>query len=131
MSAFTDFVQLELPKRPYMDTDSSTETVLIRRGAGPRQLTGLSLNDGEVLGKVGGVLQGVASSSFSSGTRFEQSTPSASWTITHNRGDKKAVVQVFDANDDLITPDNVRTNTNDIVITFGIAFTGYANILFF
>lgn len=128
MSAFTDFVQLELPKRPYLDTDVSTESIIVRRGAGPRQLQGISLNEGEVLGNSGGTLQGIA---ISSGLRFTQSSASNTWVLTHGRNSKNVVVQVFDDNDDLVTPDNIRTNLDNVTVTFGISFTGYANVLFF
>lgn len=128
MSAFTDFVQLELPKRPYLDTDLATESIVVRRGAGPRQLQGVTLSNGQVLGMVGGTVQGVA---ISAGQRFEQLTPSSSWTLTHNRNSKNVLVQIYDENDDLIQADNIRANDDDVTVTFGLAFAGYANVLFF
>lgn len=49
MSAFEDFVQTELPKRPYTDTDPAVESIMIRRGLGPRQTVGIQLTtDGHV-----------------------------------------------------------------------------------
>ena len=132
MSAFTDFVQLELPKRPYMDTDVSTETVVVRRGAGPRQLQSVSLGEGEVLGFSGGTLQGLtANTSSVDSTQHVQGSASAVWTITHNRNNRNAVVQIFDNNNDMVFANNVRLNLNDIVISLGLATAGYANVIFF
>ena len=59
MSAFEDFVQFELPKRPYLQTDVAQETVMVRRGPGPRQLAGVSITEGQIVSMVGGVIVGV------------------------------------------------------------------------
>ena len=132
MSAFTDFIQLELPKRPYLDTDVSTETVIVRRGAGPRQLQSVTLTNGQVLGMSGGTLQGLtANTSSVDSLQHVQSSASASWTITHNRNNRNAVVQIFDNNNDMIMAHNVRLNLNEIVIDLALSMTGYANIIFF
>lgn len=133
MSAFTDFVQLELPKRPYLDSDVSGESVIVRRGAGPRQLDAITLTEGQVLGMSGGTLQGVAGApaAAAEGTRFSQASASTTWTITHNKGNRKALVQVFDASNDLIIPDNINYGLNAITISLGIALAGTANVVFF
>ena len=57
MSAFEDFVQQELPKRGYLNSDVAQETIIIRRGAGPRQFDAVTLGEGEVLAKVGGSVE--------------------------------------------------------------------------
>lgn len=50
MSAFEDFVQLELPKRPFTEADPAPESILIRRGPGPRQAVGVPLaSDGDIV----------------------------------------------------------------------------------
>ena len=132
MSAFTDFVQLELPKRPYIETDVSTESVIVRRGAGARQLQSVSLTDGEVLGMSGGTLQGLtANTSTVDSTQHVQGVAATVWTITHNRNNRNAVVQIFDNNNDLVFANNVRLNLNDIVIDLSLATSGYANVIFF
>lgn len=56
MSAFEDFVQTELPKRPFTEADTAAETLLVRRGVGPRQHVELILGEGEVPLFTGGTL---------------------------------------------------------------------------
>lgn len=57
MSAFEDFVQLELPKRPYTEDDPNPESVYVRRGPGPRQTVGVTLTaEGHVPVLKGGVV---------------------------------------------------------------------------
>lgn len=86
MSAFEDFVQLELPKRPYLNADVAQETVIVRRGPGPRQLSAVELDEGQVLGKVGGVLTGIT---IGAGATFkkhaEAFTTSTAWEVSHNQ----------------------------------------------
>lgn len=57
---------------------------------------------------------------------FEQSTPSATWTITHNLG-KFVVhdVQIYDGPDlHKILPLNATQTINELVLTFSSAQTG-------
>lgn len=132
MSAFTDFIQLELPKRPYLDSDVSEETVIVRRGVGPRQLQSVTLSEGEVLGMSGGTLQGLSVNTGSvDSLQHVQASVAPVWTITHGRGNRNAVVQIFDNSHDMVVPNNIKLNENDIVISFAIPFNGYANIIFF
>jgi hypothetical protein len=57
MSAFEDFVQTELPKRPYTDADTTLESLLVRRGVGPRQHQELAFTtDGQIPVYSGGSL---------------------------------------------------------------------------
>ena len=88
MSAFEDFVQQELPKRGYLNSDVGQETVIIRRGPGPRQFDAVNLAEGQVLGKVGGVLTGVNVTDPEVGggeplrkAVMEVSSPSQTWNI--------------------------------------------------
>jgi hypothetical protein len=127
---FQDFIQLELPKRPFLETDSAEETVFVRRGVAPRQMATISLNDGEVLGKVGGVLQGVVPTT-AEGVEHVQGAASATWTITHNKNNIKCVVQLVDENDDVIHANNIKIEPNTITITFSIPQDGRANVMFF
>jgi len=59
MSEFEDFVKTELPLRPVSHDNFPLESLLVRRGVGPRVYDGVEINEGEVLGKVGGVVQSV------------------------------------------------------------------------
>jgi hypothetical protein len=133
MSAFEDFVQLELPKRPYLETDVSTETVIVRRGLGPRQLSSVALTDGQVLGKVAGVLTGV---SIGAGATFKKysetiSVASSTWTITHGQASSVFIAQAFDAAGNVIIPDEIRTTSSSVVtVLFNTAQTGSIKLIF-
>jgi hypothetical protein len=59
MTIFEDFVKTELPVRPVVQTDNDAETILVRKGVIPRAYEPVSLLEGEVLGKEGGVIKGV------------------------------------------------------------------------
>jgi hypothetical protein len=133
MSAFENFVQLELPKRPYLDTDSAQETIMVRRGAGPRQLVGVSLTDGQVLGQVGGVVQGV---SIGDGATFrkyveEVTVAATTWTIAHNLDSENVIVQVMDADGYVILPNEIQVvNADTVTVTFHSLQTGTARLIF-
>lgn len=45
MSAFEEFIQRELPKRPFSDLDGSPGDILVREGPGPRQVVFKPLAD--------------------------------------------------------------------------------------
>lgn len=132
MSAFETFVQLELPKRPYLDTDVSVETVIIRRGAGPRQLDAVTLTAGQVLGMVGGTLQGITLAG--SGIRkyiLSESVASSTWNIPHNLGSTNVIVQVVDGSGFVLIPNNIQiVDANNVQITFDTAQTGTARVIF-
>lgn len=127
---FQDFIQLELPKRPFLETDAAQETIFIRRGVAPREMAGLVIANGQVLGKVGGVLQGVVPTT-AEGVEHIQESPAVTWTITHNKNNKKCIVQIVDANDDLVFADNVKIELNAITLTFTNSQGGRANIMFY
>lgn len=132
MSAFEDFVQLELPKRPYLETDVAQETVIVRRGAGPRQLGGVSLTDGQVLGKVGGVLTGVA---IGAGATFKKHTEafasSDTWVVNHNQASTVYVAQVFDDSGRVIIPGEIETTSaNTITVMFNVPTSGHITVIF-
>ena len=132
MSAFEDFVQLELPKRPYLNTDVSQEDVIVRRGAGPRQLAGVTLSEGQVLGKVGGVLTGV---SIGAGATFKKYTQtfsaSTDWVVEHNQNSTVYLVQAFGADGKVIIPDEiVTTDADTITVEFNSAQAGRVTIVF-
>ncbi len=130
---FEDFIQLELPKRPWMASDVQEESVIVRRGAGPRQLQGVVLGEGQVLGMKDGVLQGVAAGAGGTGAdavSFVQETPATTWTITHNRNNVNVSVSVYDADGKAFTPDEITVAANTVTITVLEASAGHA-VLFF
>lgn len=133
MSAFEDFVQLELPKRPYLNTDVAEETIMIRRGAGPRQLAGLALTDGQVLGKVGGVLTGVAVGEGATFRKYVQAfaVGATTWTITHSMASLNVIVQIVDSSGYVIIPNEIQiVDANTVTVTFNTTQTGTARLIF-
>lgn len=68
----------------------------------------------------------------SSGFLFTQTTPIQTWSIAHNEGNTKALVQVYDTLGHLIIPDDVHIQGgNNIEITFASAQAGTGHIIFF
>lgn len=131
---FEAFIQLELPKRPYLEADVPEESIIIRRGPGPRQLSGLPLAEGEtvafVQGKLTPVPYGSGGGSGVDGVAHAQEVAALTWTITHNKANKNVVVTLLDTDYSEIICDNMTVNDNDIVITFVEAQAGFANIVF-
>jgi len=134
MSAFEDFIQGELPRRPFLLTDVPQNTVIVRRGAGPRQLDYVTINQGEVL-TVDGSGQ-LVSASISAVTGIKKyvatiGTPSMIWTLTHNLASEDVIVQCFDNNKFVIMPDTIQImSANQVKITFGQFQIGTARIIF-
>ena len=56
---FVAYVQRELFKRPFSNDDPAQESIMIRRGGGPPQLTGLELGDLEIVGQKDGEVVGI------------------------------------------------------------------------
>lgn len=129
MSAFETFIQVELPKRPYTEIDPSQENVLVRRGPGARQHVGVPLGVGQVLGSVGGVLQGVPRlRTF----KLTVSAPNTTWIVQHNLASEEVIIQAFDESKYVIIPDTMRIlDANTIIITFNSAQAGVARVVFF
>ena len=134
MSAFEDFVQLELPKRPYTETDTAQESVLVRRGPGPRQHVGVALAEGQVVAMVGGQIVGTTVASLGTGVRkaiLTVTSASALWNIPHNLGSTNAIVQVVDNNGYVLLPNETRiVDANNITLTFNTVQTGVARVIF-
>lgn len=138
MSAFEDFVQQELPKRGYLNTDPAQETIIVRRGAGPRQFDAVTLAEGQVLAKVNGVLTGVAVSDSSiggySGLRkavLAVAEAATTWTIAHNLNSENVIIQAFDENKSVLFPDSMRiVDANTIELKFSTAQVGVARVVF-
>jgi hypothetical protein len=132
MSAFESFVQTELPKRGYLDSDVPQETIIVRRGPGPRQFDAITLQDGQVLAFVNGSLVGMQLAG--NGIRkaiVPVTTGSTSWSVVHNFNSENAIVQCFDENKSVIFPESIKIdNANTITIQFNKAQTGTARIIF-
>ena len=130
--AFESFVQTELPKRGYLDSDPAQETIIVRRGVGPRQFDAVTLQDGEVLARVNGALVGVTLAG--SGIRksiVPVTVASTQWDIEHNFGSENAIIQCFDENKQVIFPDSITIVDQDTIsITFNSFQTGTARIIF-
>jgi hypothetical protein len=137
-SAFESFVQQELPKRGYLNNDVSQETIIVRRGPGPRQFDAIELQEGEILALVNGKLQGVAVSDPSiggnSGLRsavFRSTTNVSVWTIQHNLDSENVIVQAFDDDKFVIIPNTIQiVDENTVKLTFSSAQNGTARIVF-
>jgi len=56
---FENFISTELPLRPISPNNEPQESILVRRGIGPRVYEAVVLAEGEALGKSGGVLTSV------------------------------------------------------------------------
>lgn len=125
LDAFVQYVQAELFRRPFTNNDPDQETIMVRRGGGPRQLTGLDVADGEVVGKVGGTLVGIPVGDLGGGGTSErkklhtQAVAALEWTITHVYDSVNVEVYVVDENNSRVEPDNIQATDNDtVVITF-------------
>ena len=135
MSAFEDFIQTELPKRGYLNSDVPQESIIIRRGAGPRQFDAVTLTEGQVLAYIGGSLQPVSISTLvSSGLKkaiLSVTSPAKTWNIAHNLGYDDVIVQCFDENNLVLIPDTIQiVDANNVQITFGAAQKGVARVIF-
>jgi hypothetical protein len=134
MSAFEDFIQGELPRRPFLLTDVPQNTVIVRKGAGPRQLDYVTINQGEVLTVDGS--GNLVSASISAVTGIKKyvatvSTPSMIWTLTHNLSSEDVIVQCFDNNKFVIIPDTIQIlSDSQVRLTFGQFQIGTARIIF-
>lgn len=130
---FEELIQLELPKRPFLASDVQLESVIIRRGAGPRQLAGLVLAEGQVLGMSGGVLTGVDAGA--GGTAVDavihvQDVAATSWVITHNRNNVNVIVSVYDATGKMFNPDDIQITANAVTVTVIEEAVGRVVLLF-
>jgi hypothetical protein len=146
MSAFETFVQGELPLRPFAASDGNAESIPVRRGQGPRQMTFIDLTDGQVLARVNGELQGVTLSGMAGngklgGVRYmvvdvPELSAASSWTVTHNLGSQNCVVQTYKtgAAGTLLSviPDSVELSAdgNTATISFSVPLSGKAVLSF-
>lgn len=136
-NAFESFVQLELGKRPYTTDSGTEETLLIRRGPGPRQLSYLTIAEGEVLGKIAGKLASVPQQS--GGTQstiamftHKQPSASATWTVIHSKACSYFTLTAFDASTrKAVLPDEIEiVDDNTVIISFSMQLAGHATFTF-
>ena len=132
MSAFEDFIQVELPRRPWVVTDPAQESIPVRRGAGPRQLEFVSLTDGQVLGQVSGVVQGVDISTLSGKSYIHnQTSANSSWLIEHNLSSDDFILRIENEFGEQIIPDGVLgLDVNNILVSLASAIEGRAIVIF-
>lgn len=144
-TSFEQFVQTELPLRPFAPADGNQEAIAIRRGQGPRQLQFIDLVDDQVLARVDGVLKGVTLNNMAGpgpagGVRYfiadiaigsEQST----WTLAHNLNSFNCVVQAYQLNPDgtfqSVIADSIRlVDANTVELKFSTPIAGKAILSF-
>lgn len=132
MSIFEDFIQVELPKRGYLNDDPEQESIIIRRGPGPRQFGAIKLEEGQVLGIVNGKLGPVTLAG--AGIRklvIPVDEATTTWTINHNFNSENVIVQCYDEEKSVIVPDAITINNAEtITISFYSPQIGTARIIF-
>ena len=130
---FEDFIQLEMPKRPFLPSDVEQESIIVRRGQGARQLAGIKLGEGQVLGMKDGTLQGVtagAGGSAVDAVAYEQAEPEVEWVITHNRNNVNVLVSVYDATGKVFVPNDLTVAANTVTVTLLEAAAGRVVLIF-
>lgn len=131
-SAFETFIQNELPKRGYLNSDVAQETVIVRRGQGPRQFDAVTLQEGQALGLVNGVLTGVSLSSFEIKKAVLQvEQESLEWIVAHNFNSENVIIQCFDSSKSVIIPESMQIiDANTVKITFNTETAGTVRVIF-
>jgi len=129
MSAFEDFVKVELPVRPVVQTDEPQESILVRRGAIPRQYVKVDIAEGEALGKSGGVLTSVPLGGVGADKNYthSQGVASLTWDIVHNLN-KAPAVTIVDSAGTVVEGDVILVDLNNVQLTFSAPFSGTAYI---
>ncbi|RKZ84298.1 MAG: hypothetical protein DRQ39_08490 [Gammaproteobacteria bacterium] len=126
MAEFEDFVQTELPLRPVVTLDEDEETLLVRRGP-PKNYVAVPLQEGQVVGKEGGVIKGVDNNGSGGGGDKNyvhvQAMASAVWQVPHNLG-KMVSITVVDTGGTTVEGDMTHDDLNNITIIFSAPFTG-------
>lgn len=130
MSKFTDFIQTELPLRPYLANDVAVNSVIVRSGSGPRQLAGVKLLPGQILMNIEGSLTAVNLEDVTGNTDNHihvQEAPSATWTIAHGGETDDFIVAVYDENNKPVQYDDINViDSNTFEISFSLASVGKA-----
>lgn len=128
-SDFESFIQIEIPKRPFMETDAEQESVIIRRGQGPRQLQGVKLNEGEALGMRDGKLVSMEIKGAVSQTHV-QGEASKHWTIVNEHNSVNVVATLYNVSGKVILADDVVVTNEQIDVFFVEAQAGRAVLIF-
>ncbi len=139
LDAFVTYVQQELFKRPFLNSDTKQESIMLRRGGGPRQLTGLDINDLEVVGKQNGAVGGIPIADLLeiSGQQekklvFTQEDAAIQWTVEHTYNSTNVEVYVVDASNNRVEPDSITAvDADTVVINFTQAQAGKAFLRWF
>lgn len=144
MSTFEKLIQKELPLRPFVVIDGTTESLAIRRGIGPRQVQFIDIANGQVLSKVNNVLTPVnlptGSGSGSGSARsfvldVSVGSPATTWTLNHNLNSFNCSSQVYqdigNGSYEWVLPNSITlVNSNTVVIVFATAIAGKAILSF-
>lgn len=132
---FVAYVQRELFKRPFSNDDPTPESVMIRRGGGPRQLAGLELQDLELVGQKDGAvvgipigdLAGLGGGSVEKKLIYTQDVADVTWTITHGYASMNVEVYVVDTDNQRVEADSIQAiDLSTVVIGFTQAQAGKA-----
>lgn len=122
LDAFVSYVQSELFRRPFLNSDTDQETVMVRRGGGPRQLTGIEMAEGQILAKVGGQLVGASVGDLGGGDRkflHEQDEAALEWVVNHGYDSVNVEVFILDENNARVEPNEiVATDADTVTISF-------------
>tara|TARA_Y100001963_G_scaffold158990_1_gene260726 strand:- start:3395 stop:3802 length:408 start_codon:yes stop_codon:yes gene_type:complete len=111
MSIFNAFIQTEMPLRPYLPADVPQNSVIIRKGNGPRELAGVRLLPGQILMNVDGTIAAVNLADVTGNTDNHihvQETPSVSWVVTHGNATADFVCSVYDENGRPVVYDDIE-----------------------
>lgn len=134
-SPFNTFIQTEMPKRPYINQDPKQETVIIRRGAGARELQGLELQEGQIIMKIGGQLKAVHAGGLSKGLDVyvhTQEIAATEWVIAHDKNTTRCVANCVDLTGKVVMPEEIEViDENTVKITFTDPTAGSADLLLF
>lgn len=129
VNKFEQTIQTELPLRPFLSTDVEQEMVFVRRGLGPRQMQAIEIREGEVLGKVGGVLKSIKMTEVDA-VSHNQTFTSARWNIVHNRNNTNVQVSLYDVNGNSFEPDAILTTKNQVSVSLAEPAIGRAVLIF-
>ena len=132
---FTNFVQVELPKRAVLSEDVPLNSVMIRGGAAPRSLQGVELLDGQILMCIEGTIQAVNLEDVTGDTdnhEHVQEVPSSTWTVNHLGKSLNCIVTVLDDTNKVVTPDEIQyTDEDTVTVTFLSPVVGRALVVYF
>lgn len=134
-NAFNTFIQIEVPKRPYLESDVDQETIIIRRGNGPRQLQALKLDEGQTVLFKDGQLQAIKAGALDAGMdvrSIPQDTPSDQWVLSHGMNCNNVMVQVIGKDNKVFNPSDIEyIDTNTVHVTLPQEVAGTALLVGF